>query len=158
MQDSFLTHVEDFESWKDSGYSNVKLETREFIDNAHLSINDILISQAIDIDDLNNTDPILIFLYINSVQDTNTMRFLSDQILNCAYTADRVNYLIAKGPTNWSNREKHITLVKTTVSQLNYSSKLCFSLMELFRKGLNEFNSMDEILEPLFENIIKVLK
>jgi len=33
MQDSFLTHVDDFESWRDSGYPNVLLETREFIDN-----------------------------------------------------------------------------------------------------------------------------
>ena len=33
MQDSFLQYVEDFESWRDSGFPNVKLETREFIDN-----------------------------------------------------------------------------------------------------------------------------
>ena len=33
MQDSFLKHVEDFESWKNSGYPSVKLETKEFIDN-----------------------------------------------------------------------------------------------------------------------------
>jgi type III restriction enzyme len=33
MQDSFLQHAEDFESWRDSGFPNVKLETREFIDN-----------------------------------------------------------------------------------------------------------------------------
>jgi superfamily II DNA or RNA helicase len=33
MQDSFLPYVEDFESWRDSGYPDVKLETREFIDN-----------------------------------------------------------------------------------------------------------------------------
>ena len=33
MQDSFLSHVEDFENWKNSGYPDVKLETREFIDN-----------------------------------------------------------------------------------------------------------------------------
>ena len=33
MQDSFLVHVDDFESWRDSGYPDVKLETREFIDN-----------------------------------------------------------------------------------------------------------------------------
>lgn len=33
MQDSFLPYVEDFESWRDSGFPDVKLETREFIDN-----------------------------------------------------------------------------------------------------------------------------
>ena len=33
MQDTFLPHVEDFESWKESGYPNVKQETSEFIDN-----------------------------------------------------------------------------------------------------------------------------
>ncbi len=33
MQDAFLRYVEDFESWKDSGYPNVKSETRGFIDN-----------------------------------------------------------------------------------------------------------------------------
>jgi len=33
MQDSFLAYVEEFESWRDSGFPNVKLETREFIDN-----------------------------------------------------------------------------------------------------------------------------
>ena len=33
MQDSFLPYVEDFESWRESGYPDVKLETREFIDN-----------------------------------------------------------------------------------------------------------------------------
>ena len=33
MQDSFLSHVEDFENWRNSGYPDVKLETREFIDN-----------------------------------------------------------------------------------------------------------------------------
>jgi len=33
MQDSFLQYVEDFESWRDSGFPNVKIETREFIDN-----------------------------------------------------------------------------------------------------------------------------
>lgn len=33
MQDSFLLYVEDFESWRDSGFPDVKLETREFIDN-----------------------------------------------------------------------------------------------------------------------------
>jgi type III restriction enzyme len=33
MQDSFLKHVGDYETWRDSGYPDVKLETREFIDN-----------------------------------------------------------------------------------------------------------------------------
>tara|TARA_Y100001934_G_scaffold236030_1_gene287234 strand:+ start:201 stop:2153 length:1953 start_codon:yes stop_codon:yes gene_type:complete len=33
MQDSFLTHEEDYENWRDSGYPDVKIETREFIDN-----------------------------------------------------------------------------------------------------------------------------
>ena len=33
MQDAFLKHVGDFESWKDTGYSGVKIETREFIVN-----------------------------------------------------------------------------------------------------------------------------
>ncbi len=33
MQDSFLRHIEDYETWRDSGYPDIKLETREFIDN-----------------------------------------------------------------------------------------------------------------------------
>ena len=33
MQDAFLNYVKDFESWKDSGYPDIKFETREFIDN-----------------------------------------------------------------------------------------------------------------------------
>ena len=33
MQDSFLKYVEDFETWRDSGYPDIKLETREFISN-----------------------------------------------------------------------------------------------------------------------------
>jgi type III restriction enzyme len=32
MQDSFLNYVKEFEVWKDSGFLNVKLETREFIE------------------------------------------------------------------------------------------------------------------------------
>ena len=33
MQDSFLSHQENFERWRDEGYPNVKIETREFIEN-----------------------------------------------------------------------------------------------------------------------------
>ena len=33
MQDSFLSHEENYENWRDSGYPDVKIETREFIDN-----------------------------------------------------------------------------------------------------------------------------
>jgi type III restriction enzyme len=33
MQNSFLKYVEDYETWRDSGYPDIKLETREFIDN-----------------------------------------------------------------------------------------------------------------------------
>lgn len=33
MQNSFLPYVEDFELWKETGFPNVKQETREFIDN-----------------------------------------------------------------------------------------------------------------------------
>lgn len=33
MQDSFLQYEDDFEKWKDSGFPNIKQETREFIDN-----------------------------------------------------------------------------------------------------------------------------
>ncbi len=33
MLDAFLPHQENFEQWRESGYPNVKIETREFIDN-----------------------------------------------------------------------------------------------------------------------------
>ena len=33
MQDSFLSHQENFERWRDEGYQSVKIETREFIEN-----------------------------------------------------------------------------------------------------------------------------
>ena len=33
MLDSFLSHQENFERWRDEGYPNVKIETREFIEN-----------------------------------------------------------------------------------------------------------------------------
>ena len=33
MQDSFLVHEDDYENWRDSGYPDVKSETRDFIDN-----------------------------------------------------------------------------------------------------------------------------
>jgi len=32
MQDAFLPYIEDYETWRDSGFPDVKLETREFID------------------------------------------------------------------------------------------------------------------------------
>ena len=32
MLDAFLPHIEDFEQWKETGYPDVKQETREFIE------------------------------------------------------------------------------------------------------------------------------
>lgn len=33
MQDAFLTHVNNYDSWKDSEFLGVKSETKEFIEN-----------------------------------------------------------------------------------------------------------------------------